>query len=94
MQLQVMSVIGPGLLLCLGVVWRGRRGQEKTGPWEVLREVARSCGAAIVERAHRTTTIRMLDRIEDGGRVCVTDTSGQERVYEVTRHPGLGPTDE
>lgn len=90
----VISVVGPGLLLCLSVIWRSRRRREGTGPWEVLHEVARSCGAAIVERAQRTTTVRVLDRIGDGGRVHVTDGSGRKCTYEVVPPPAPGPADE
>lgn len=74
-------------LLGLGILLRRRREQSSSGAWLVLREVARALGAVMVERAHRTTTLRMLDRIDDGGRVRVIDSSGRQCVYEYQQRP-------
>lgn len=93
MREQLIGLTASGLLLGLGAMARGLRRNRGPGLWVVLQELARSCGAVLVERAHRRTTMVVLDRVADGGRIRVTDGTGSQRCYEVER-PVPRPVDE
>lgn len=90
---QVIGLAG-SVLLGLAMLLRGRRGDRVPGQWALLQDMARSVGAVMEERAHHATTLCVLDRIGEGGRLSVTDSAGRQRVYECERRSSPGAVDE
>jgi len=83
MGAEVVTVIGSGAVLVLGLTTRLMSGRGRPGLWEILLELAKGRTAAASERERRATMVEILDRLPQGGRVDEVDESGRQRSYEI-----------
>jgi hypothetical protein len=70
------------------VAWRRGRS-SRTGPWDVLLELARGRTAVRAEQERRETIADVVERLPQGGRVVEVDRQGQRRSYEVSPRNGV-----
>jgi hypothetical protein len=81
---EAATMIGSGLVFALGLAIRLMTSQRgRPGLWDILLELAKGRAAAVSEREHRATTVEILQRLPQGGRIDEMDENGRQRVYEV-----------
>lgn len=80
---EAATMVGTGAVLALGLAARLMSWRRRPGLGEILLELARGRTAAVSERERRTTTMEILERLPNGGRVDEIDDDGHQRTYKV-----------
>ena len=79
----VVPAMAPGVIALVGVLLRIGVRRGRSGPWEVLHELARGRRETAAERERRDTIVQVLELLDAGGRFDEVDEQGRHRTYEV-----------